>query len=421
MDPFGDAQEKYLQAKLETFLTTNPEADLEVVDGGLSIVRPWGEKTIHIPLRVDDTELLDILNAVRLPSRFTAIWHEDCEEFEIIAYVLRKGDPLLDRSFAFHYKGGSYDCGFGPSSSRLRVIARRAKPAGRYWGLDSRNLQSYHEFERLVEEDTDRESAENGRPTSFWIRGLEDFDDDYIENLVRNLNFHMSYFDRQTPMIVIHEDAASVDEAAYHRRPNMDTLPPDIVARDIDQHLLVLWASAQEGDPFLRFIRYYQILEYAGFYHVKANILQHVKRAVAAPDALSRSEDIAQQIIDAISAERIKDTHKIDAMIKACVDPQQMWDIIEGSLAKFSEESTLDGGFVLPALVSSSITYEEFAQTWNQRFSSALHKVRNALVHARESRQSTTIAPTIANRAQLSVWLWPLSETAGRVMLYSSL
>ena len=421
MDTLGEAQENYFQAKLEPFLTTNPEAALEAVDGGLSIVRPWGEEAIQIPLRIDDTELLDILNAVRLPSRFTAIWHEDSKEFEIIASVLRKGHPLLDRSFDFHYKGRSYECSFGPSSSRLRVIARRARPAGEYWGLGSRNLQSYHQFERLAEENSDRDSVKNGRPTSFWIRGLDDFDNDYIENLVRNLNFHMSYFDRQTPIIMIHEDAASFDEAAYRHRPNIDTFPLGISAQDIDQHLLVLWENAQDGDPFLRFIRYYQILEYAGFYHVKAEILQQVKRAVAAPDALSRSEDIAQQIIDAISAERKKDTHKIDAMIKACVDPQQMWDIMEGSLPKFSEDITLDGGFVLPALVSASNTYEDFAHTWNQTFSNALHKVRNALVHAREYRQSTTISPTIANRARLSVWLLPLSETAARVMLYSSL
>ena len=98
-----------------------------------------------------------------------------------------------------------------------------------------------------------------------------------------------------------------------------------------------------------------------------------------------------------------------------------MWDVLDGSLTQFSEDVKLDGGFILPAIVSDSISYEDFAQSWNKRFPAALHQVRNALVHAREFRQSTTIAPTTANQARLFSWLLPLSQTAARVMLYSRL
>ena len=425
MDPLGEAEANYLRARITAFLSRNPEADVEadVRAGGHepSVSRPWGEEAIEIPMRSDDEELFEALNAVRLPPRFTAIWHEDTREFEVIYTVLRKGHPLLERGFEFRYRGSCYHCSFGPSSPRLRAIARKARPSGNVSRSDFRNLHPFHRFERLLEEHPDADYVINGKPTSFWIRGIDGYDDDRIGNLVRNLNFHMSYFDRNTPIILIHEESVESHKIDGLRRPDIDSFPGALSAKDIDQHLLILWASAQGGDPFLRFIHYYQILEYAGFYHVKDKVRREVERAIAAPDAVARPDKVAQQILDASSADKRRDDEKINAMIEECVDPQEMWDILDGSLADFSEEVKLDGGFILPALVSASTSYEDFAQSWNRQFPTALHQVRNALVHARESRQSTTIAPTTANHTRLSPWLLPLSQTAARVMLYSRL
>ena len=226
---------------------------------------------------------------------------------------------------------------------------------------------------------------------------------------------------RHTPIILIHEESPASVSISDLYSPAPDSFPHSISGQDIDQHLLVLWASAEGGDPFLRFIHYYHILEYAGFYYLKDRIQREIQRAIAAPDAASRSDRVAQQVLDAISAEKRTDEQKITAMIEECVDLREMWEVLKGSLAEFSEAVALDGGFVLPALVSASASYEDFAKTWNRDFPTALHRVRNALVHARESRQSTTIAPTTANHARLSPWLLPLSQTAARVMLYSKL
>jgi hypothetical protein len=258
-------------------------------------------------------------------------------------------------------------------------------------------------------------------PTSFWIRGIDNYDDDSIGDLVRTINFHMSYFDRSSPNILIHEESLEPRVMDDLDRTESDSFPETVSGKDIHQHVLVLWASARDGDPFLRFIQYYQILEYAGYYHVKEKIRRDVERAIVAPDATARPVRVAQQLLDAIAEDKRSDDQKISAMIDECVDPREMWEILRGSLADFSEEVELDGGFVLPALVSASIGFDEFERSWNKQFSQALHRVRNALVHARESRQSTMIAPTIANHARLSQWLLPLSETAARVMLYSRL
>ena len=421
MDALGEAEANYLRAKLQMFLSRNPEAEVRVGGREPSVSRLWGEEAIEIPLRSDDEELFEALNAVRLPPRFTAIWHEDIREFEVIYTVLTREDHLLQRRFEFRYRGSCYHCGFGPASLRLRSIARRARPSGRASRSDFRNLQPFYRFEHMIEEHPDSDYAKNRNPTSFWIRGIDVYEDENIGDLVRSLNFHMSYFDRNTPTILIHEESGTSDNVDDLYRPDIDSFPDSLSGKDINQHLLILWASAQRGDPFLRFIHYYQILEYAGFYYVKDQVRREVERAISAPDAMARPEKVAQQVLDAISEEKRTDEQKINAMIEECVDPQEMWDVLDGSLADFSKEVSLDGGFVLPALVSASTGYEDFAQSWNRQFSTALHRVRNALVHARESRQSTTIAPTTANHARLAPWLLPLSQMAARVMLYSKI
>lgn len=101
MDSLNEAEATYLRAKLQEFLSRNPETEVRTGEREPSVIRPWGEEAIEIPLRSDDEELFEALNAVRLPPRFTAIWHEDTREFEVIFTVLEKENRLHARSFEF--------------------------------------------------------------------------------------------------------------------------------------------------------------------------------------------------------------------------------------------------------------------------------------------------------------------------------
>ena len=398
MESLGEAQANYLRAKLAPFLARNPEAEVITGERDPSVVRAWGEEAIELTLSDDDEELFDGLNAVRLPPRFTAIWHEDNRDLEVIFTVIEGESPLLERTFEFRYRGKPYTCGFGPSSSRLITIARNSRLSGSTSSSHYRNLHQFWLFSHSLKEHPDLEYVRNGRPTSFWIRGIDEYDDDFVGNLVRNLNFHMSFLDRHSPTIIVHEEPIESPKLDEVRQLPVTSFPHAVSATDVDQHLLILWESAQQGDPFLRFIQYYQILEYEGFYHVQGKVRKTIERAIAAPDAISRTDWVAQQILDAMSEENRGDIAKINQMIEECVDAKEMWNILDGTLGVFSEPVELDGGFVLPEVVSASISYEEFVKSWNRQFANALHPVRNALVHARESRQSSSIAPTTANQ-----------------------
>ena len=421
MEEAGRTLESDLRAKLQPFLIQNPESDIEVKNKVPVIARPWGDDTIELRVPEESEFLVDALNAVRLPPRFTAIWHEDNKEFEIIFTAMPIEEELQSRGFEFRFGDHDYKCAFGLASQRLRSIALASRPLGPPSQTNYRNLQSFHILEHSQEKHPDSRSEQYGDPTSFWISGIKEYNESYLIELARILNFYMGYFDRESPRILVHDVPARLRHPHPERYPSGE-FPEIIQSRDIDQHLLSLWESASfpGGDVFLRFIHYYQILEYAAFYYVRDDLMQTIQRVLTAPDSAARPQAAARQILEAMVAERAQDETKITEVIRRCVDPDELWRELDNNRKAFSESVAMDGGFQLPAIMSASESLNDFKATWYSRYPSALQRIRNALVHARESRQSTMIAPTRSNQEMLLPWLGPLSLAAARVMVYSN-
>lgn len=75
-------------------------------------------------------------------------------------------------------------------------------------------------------------------------------------------------------------------------------------------------------------------------------------------------------------------------------------------------------GFTLSPLLKEGWRFDDFRSMWNPAYPQTLTKLRNSLVHARESWMTGVIAPTTANYERLRPWLGPLSLTAMQVMLF---
>lgn len=406
-----------LRAKLQPFLIRNPEAEVSEKEYGPVIAKPWGDESIELRVPDDSDDLLSALNAVRLPPQFTAVWHEDLREFEII-YTAMPERELRSRSFDFRFRGTEYHCAFEPASQRLMLIASASRPLG-LSDTNHRNLPSLYMYEHSRDEHPESRIARSGEPTSFWIRGIAEYDNAVVMDFVHHLNFYMGYFDQETPKIIIHEAADRSVPLPQKRYPYGD-FPEILSAKELDRHLLNLWKSASSGDIFLRFIQYYQILEYAAFYYIREDIMQSIQRVLTTPDTAAKPQEAAKRILEALVVDRTQDESKINEVIRRCVAPEILWQDIEKGREVFCKEVVLDGGFRIPAVISETTDLPDFTESWYQRFPPTLHRIRNALVHARESRQSTMIAPTRANQDRLYPWLAPLSLTAAHVMLYSN-
>ncbi len=363
----------------------------------------------------DDEALIEALNSVLLPPRFTGIWHRDTKDFEVIWAAIPDNWPELSRTFDFRFGIGVYRCEYATPSKRLIAIAdavrQTSRPPSEYTRLF--NLISLKSIERVISE------AESLRlvPTSFWIRNVE-WDEGKIVELVRNLNFYMHYYDHGTPQILVHDPRPIASRTQPPRYP-FDEFPAAIQGRALDPYLLSLWQSSMEGDTRLRFLYLYQILEYASFYWVRDTTQQSIRRILAAPETYTSPNQAVRQMLDVLAEEKSTDEQKIDLAVKQLVDPVAVWKEVEPNLAFFSSEIQFDGGFTLAAQFSASLKLSEFCSDWRSgnRFPLALRRIRNALVHGRESRMANVIAPTLANDDRLFPWLAPLSAAATRIVL----
>jgi hypothetical protein len=138
------------------FLAANPKAKLvetDLADGKkLVIATPWGDASLVLVVPPADTLLQEALNNVFLPERFTAIWHRDTKDLEIIwsAYPLNPAwEEVPGRKFDFKFGNKTYVCAFDESSDRLVAIGSSYRPLTAS-ATNFRNLESYRTHATLT-------------------------------------------------------------------------------------------------------------------------------------------------------------------------------------------------------------------------------------------------------------------------------
>ena len=183
----GVPEPKSANDRLRPFLDAHPNSSVEEIDTQkgkrLGVRKPWGEDAIIIYLPDDIDDISDALNNLYLPDRFTAIWHKDTKDFEVIwtAYPLSNPwDEIKTRNFQFQFESVKYTCEFGRSSDRLLLLAEHARPVAMS-KTNHRNLFSFHQYVRRRQREAtpDVPMPPIGEPISFWVRNLE-WDEDRV-------------------------------------------------------------------------------------------------------------------------------------------------------------------------------------------------------------------------------------------------
>ncbi|HUT37452.1 MAG TPA: hypothetical protein VNE39_28485 [Planctomycetota bacterium] len=396
-----------LQAKLDS-----------IRSGRVHIATPWGDDSVRLAIPPDSGPLIEALNAVRLPPRFTALWHADSRDMEFIFTAQPVGREITERGFTFDMAGAQYRCDFSPASKRLLEIARCFEPAGRVSATGWRNLADLMMYARLS--GGLGSAAQPVAATSFWIRDLQ-FDEEAVHTLATNLNFYMSYFDLRSPRILVHDPVLAGESVPSVNRFPLGEFPKRISGHVLDRYALDLWHSARDAqDSFRQFLFYYQILEYISFYQIKQEILESVRRVLLAPNMHDRLDAVCRNVIDAMQEDRTEPYAKLNSLLKKAADPAVVWRQIEPLADYFSCEMAFEGGVKLAPLLKAGWGAADFSAAWVPAFPQALRDLRNALVHARESRQVGTIPPTRRNYRLLSAWVGPIAVCAMQVMNYSS-
>jgi hypothetical protein len=255
------------------------------------------------------------------------------------------------------------------------------------------------------------------RALSFFVDNVESYEEEQAIALAKHLNFYMNYFDRGSPQI----DILSVPPAAQAARTTptkAGIVPPVINAVDLDPFLLDLNLAANVGEARLRFLYYYQILEYAAFYWVEESVKAAVCKVLQAPDLQSNIEQYFPKLIEALVPTRQSDEHKIRRVIEARVEAGEIWNEISSNLDYFCSKHSFEGGFCVEPLVSADTSREAFAKLWAPKLFDMIRAIRNSLVHARESRTEAVIMPTAANSRLLRPWIPVVRRMAELVTIH---
>lgn len=412
---------EHARNQLRPFLDAHPYSTVDEIGSEegkqLGIKKPWGDDALVIFLPNDLDAIADALNNLYLPERFTAIWHRDTKELEVIwqAFPLPPAfEKVKNRRFQFNLGSVEYDCQFDRSSDRLLLIAEYAMPVAMS-ATSHRNLSSYHTYVSRQQSGNDSGSPAplSGEPLSFWVRTLE-WDEDRVLSLVRHLNFYMTFYDNRAPRILIH---AFNEEAARPRtRYIIGEFPQRIDAREIEDDLLVLWDASREGDAARSFIYLYRIIEYTSHAHVDRAARTEVQKLLSAPHALSDISRLADEVIAATLTSKFEDPQRLSMFLNDVVNPDLVWREIDQNRPAFSEDLSFDGGFLLKRLISEDATESTFRPNGLDTFATRARSIRNHLSHGRDKTTQTSIMPTVANFRRLEPWVSVLSVVAGEVI-----
>jgi len=409
-----------VSSRLGRFLELNPEAKLSDQDNGCIIESPWGDDSIAFRVSSESSELIEDLNSLRFPPRFTALWHTESKDLEFIYTFLSADHDERGRRFLLQFNNRYYTCEYTDASRALNLLVNAFRVAGPVGETTYRNLSGLKSFLRYqkIREQANEPTVERFL-TSFWVRNVDLSEEDAVL-LARHINFYMHYFDRRSSRILIHEEPIREISLETPVRYPSGAFPAEMLGRELDPFLLSLWESSSASpDPFRRFLYNYQIVEYSAFYYLREEISQAIRRVIASPDIPSRLEEASRQILDVVVADRATEESKLTSAIQHYVDPSFVWSEIEPKTDFFSKPTEFDGGFSVVALVKQNWTLDDFRAAWIPKLPDSLRKIRNALVHARESRQAHCVLPTARNQHLLRPWTNLMSAIAIQIMVYS--
>ena len=330
---------------------------------------------------------------------------------EYIYTRLKVDDPILSRQFIFNLDDKQYLCRFDRASERLMTLVH----------LYARARDSRTDFRNLIylEEDSiEEEPTSSGMiPVSFYVSGFQKYGESEILEASEYLNFFMQYYDRDSPIILIHSFAELSKEF-----PSLECIeggfPNTISTRRKDPFLMDLILAVPRVGSRLQFIYCYQLLEYAAFYYVDDEVKRELTQIISAPDIHSNPEKYVARVLETTSDIRLDDEAKVNRLIKTTCKPEVIYKEIEQNKTYFSHKQEFEGGFTIEPFISEDTTLETFSAMWHPKTADTMRFIRNALVHGREKRFGKVISPTPKNDILTRPWCCIARRIAEQVVLF---
>jgi hypothetical protein len=406
---------------LETLKKNNPELTLKEIKGKAYIVeKPWNDDSFALIFR-KGKRLPDLKSTYLFPE-FSSIYNSKDNKWEFIFSPVKKDDVLTKRQFEFNYKGNTFKCYFAKISRQLKVISQAFFILKSETVTTYRNLRPFKDYFAKNKPDYVKEYFKDRIPYSFYVEGpLDKIKEERIE-FAKTLNFYLAYYDRESPLIQIFPKDKEESEIKLPCYTLFDEFPQTISSSKIDLTLLdIINVGHKTKDVRLEFIFYYQVIEYAAYYHLESEDQKKLANILKRPDINSQANNYTREIIEVLSehfnVHKNKDKDKFHKAIRNhCSISDIKLELIENK-EFFKKKIKFDGDLELNELFKDENAIQNADKGVMNQVISNIGKIRNVIVHLRESRENTVILPTDRNDKLLRPYLYLLRRIAEKVAI----
>ena len=231
----------------------------------------------------------------------------------------------------------------------------------------------------------------------------------------------MTYFDRKSPWIVIEENETSEKfniPCLSHIDP---TFPSEISFTTISEDLLELLSIARKAKTTrLQYLYYFQVLEYAAYYFIEEDFRNKISNILHSPDLLVKSDIYSRILIDEFQNKYYKDNSdsiRLFNVINTYCEYKKIRNELLENKDFFMKDVCFDGDFVIKKLFKNEGQIQSELPNIMQEIKSNLEKIRNVLVHIRESHENKVILPTAHNEELIKPYLYLLRRIAEEVAM----
>lgn len=404
---------------LKSFLELNPSIEKETETEHINLKGLWSDSSFMC--RFEKGINFTPLKEVYLPPELSAIYHSGEKKLEVIYAPFSPEVPFLNRNFKINIGSKSFECSFSKCSETLQFFATGFKEIENQSKTFYRNLRYFRDY--FKPESAPKGAAkffEGKIPISFWIEG--DFDDgqtDFID-LVKHINFYMKFFDRKSSEILIFlpdEKEKDFELPCFNKK---DNFPKEINGRNINPVILdLLQIASDTSNVRLKYIFYYQILEYCAYYNLNEDLKRKLNNIIRKPDLIDKSDIYSNLIVEEFKNyfKANDDKQKLEILINEYVDYDDIKEEINCNMKYFTETLEFDGGLNIKPILKEGSDLDNPPRDIIDSIIKRVSNIRNALVHMRESRENKVILPSKKNNHLLLPYLYLIRRLSENVAI----
>lgn len=394
---------------MEAFKKLNPTVEIKEETEHLNITGLWNDSSLMC--RYKKNQDLSSLNTIQLPEEFSAIIHVQNNQIEFIFNPIESGAEVVNRDFCFNYNNESYMLSYKESSEVLKLLAMGFHKTEDDRGETYyRNLSMFKGFFSEDKSDRMKEFFKNKVAISFFVEGdISKIED--LKSFSKHVNFYMNYYHRKSPNILIFAEKQEKEVYNEFCHTIENGFPNHINSVKIDPVILDLFGIAtRTSSTRMKYIFYYQALEYFSYYYLNFDLKSKLNNVVKNPDIINNADRYSKILIEEFKDyfKSNNDKQKLEMLVVTYCSYSDIESEISANPEYFSKDIEFEGGFKLEALLNNSEEAKKPHRDILKSVVDRIDRIRNVLVHIRESRENKVILATSKNNDLLIPYLFLL-------------